>query len=96
MHYFTAIKRLAGAGHVIAPNTIRMKDNKGMVFNCTWDKTLTLGKHTFGLVCVVLSEPWCPHCLIDEWVIEAKGVGISFETGLLFPKLTKQGTVNLV
>lgn len=93
---YSAIKRLAGAGHVIAPNTIRMKDNKGMVCNCTWDKTLTLGKHTFGLVCVILSEPWCPHCLIDEWVIEAKGVGISFETGLLFPKLTKQGTVNLV
>ena len=36
---FTAIRRLAGAGYIIAPNTIRMPNNGGLVFYCTWDKT---------------------------------------------------------
>ena len=34
---FSAIKRLAGAGHVIAANTIRIPIDEGFVFNCTWD-----------------------------------------------------------
>ena len=29
---FTAIKRLAGAGHIIAPNVIRMPNNRELVF----------------------------------------------------------------
>ena len=33
---FSVIKRLAG--HVIAANTVRMLNNRGHVFNCTWDK----------------------------------------------------------
>ena len=37
---FTAIRRLAGAGYIIAPNTIRMPNNGGLVFDCTWDKIL--------------------------------------------------------
>ena len=37
---YTAIKRLAGAGYIIAPNTNRMPNNGGLVFDCTWDKTL--------------------------------------------------------
>ena len=44
---FTAIKRLAGAGHVTAPNTIRIPINDGLVFNCTWDKTLWMGVNCF-------------------------------------------------
>ena len=37
---YAVFKRLAGAGHVIAPNTIRIPYNGGLVFSCTWDKTL--------------------------------------------------------
>ena len=49
---FSVIKRLAGAGHGIAPNTIRIPNNKGFGFNCTWDKSLTMGSHYFGITCV--------------------------------------------
>ena len=35
---FTAIKSLAGAGNVIAPNVIRIPNIMGHAFNCTWDK----------------------------------------------------------
>ena len=42
---FTAIKRLAGAGNVIAPNTYIIPKNMGRAFNCTWDKTLRMGSH---------------------------------------------------
>ena len=61
---FTAIKRMAGAGHVIAPNVIRIPNNMGHVFNCTWDKTLRMGSHCFGFLCVKASEKWCAHCII--------------------------------
>jgi len=91
---FTAIKRLAGAGHVIAPNTIRIPNNMGHVFNCTWDKTLTLGAHCFGFLCMFGREPWCAHCIIDDWVKEAQSFGISFDKGLLFPKLTPKACIN--
>jgi len=91
---FTAIKRLAGAGHVIAPNTIRIPINEGLVFNCTWDKTLRMGVHCFGFLCVKGVDKWCAHCIIDEWVCYAKGFGITFEVGLLFPRLKGKGQVN--
>ena len=91
---FTAIKRLAGAGHVIAPNTIRIPNNMGHVFNCTWDKTLTLGAHCFGFLCMQGREPWCAHCAIDDWVTEAQSFNISFDKGLLFPKLTPKASIN--
>jgi len=91
---FTAIKRLAGAGHIIAPNTIRIPNNMGHVFNCTWDKTLTLGSHCFGFLCMYGREPWCAHCVIDDWVTEAQSFGIAFDKGLLFPKLSPKGTIN--
>ena len=58
---FTAIKRLAGAGHMIAPNTIRIPINEEMVFNCTWDKTLRMGVHCFGFLCVKGVDRWCAH-----------------------------------
>ena len=90
---FTAIKRLAGAGNVIAPNVIRIPNNMGHVFNCTWDKTLRMGTHCFGFLCVKDREPWCAHCIIDEWVEEAKSFGLSFQEGLLFPKLDPYGKV---
>jgi len=90
---FTAIKRLAGAGNVIAPNVVRIPNNMGHVFNCTWDKTLRLGSHCFGFLCVKDKEPWCAHCIIDEWVEEAKLFGISFQEGLLFPKLDPYGRI---
>ena len=48
---FSAIKRLAGAGHVVSPNTYRMPNNAGLVFNCTWDKTLRMNSHCFGFKC---------------------------------------------
>jgi len=47
---YTAIKRLAGAGNVIAPNVIRIPNNMGHAFNCTWDKTLRMGSHCFGFL----------------------------------------------
>ena len=68
---FTAIKRLAGAGNVIAPNVIRIPNNMGHVFNCTWDKTLRMGSHCFGFLCVRLTEKWCAHCKLKlglRWV----------------------------
>ena len=90
---FTAIKRLAGAGNVIAPNVIRIPNNMGHAFNCTWDKTLRMGSHCFGFLCVKGVEKWCAHCIIDEWVLEAKTFGISFDEGLLFPKLDACGKI---
>ena len=92
---YAVIKRLAGAGNVIAPNTIRIPNNGGLVFNCTWDKTLTMGSHCFGIICVKNKEPWCAHCLIDEWVQEAKTFGMSFHKGLLFPKISADGSVKM-
>ena len=92
---FSVIKRLAGAGHVISPNTIRIPNNGGLVFNCTWDKTLTMGSHCFGIICVSKKEPWCAHCIIDEWVKEAKSFGMRFDKGLLFPKINPDGTAHM-
>jgi len=47
---YTAIRRLAGAGYIIAPNTIRMPNNGGLVCDCTWDKTLRMDSHCLGEV----------------------------------------------
>ena len=83
---YSVIKRLAGAGHVISPNTIRIPIyNGGLVFNCTWDKTLTMGSHCFGIICVAKKEPWYVHYIIDAWVIEAKSFGMRFDRRLLLP-----------
>ena len=90
---FTAIKRLAGAGNIIAPNVIRMPNNRGLVFNCTWDKTLRMGSHCFGFLCMLHIESWCAHCIIDKWVLLAKSMNISFDRGLLFPRLEYDGTI---
>ena len=91
---FSAIKRMVGAGHIIAPNTIRIPCDSGLVFNCTWDKTLRMGVHCFGFLCVKGSEGWCAHCIIDEWVLFARSFfRISFHEGLLFPRLTNKGKV---
>ena len=92
---FTAIKRLAVAEHVIAPNTIRIPINDGLVFNCTWDKSLRMGVHCFGFLCVKGVDKWCAHCIIDEWVCYARLFGISFEVGLLFPSLKGKGKVKM-
>ena len=92
---FTAIKRLAGAGHIIAPNVIRMPNNRGLVFNCTWDKTLRMNSHCFGFLCCAGKEPWCAHCIIDEWVKLAKTFGLTFDRYLLFPRLNNNGTIIL-
>ena len=93
---FTAIKRLAGAGYIIAPNVIRMPNNGGLVFDCTWDKTLRMDSHCFGFFCMKGQEKWCAHCIIDEWVFLAKTMlNISFSGGLLFPRLDYDGTVKL-
>ena len=93
---FTAIKRLAGAGYIIAPNVIRMPNNGGLVFDCTWDKTLRMDSHCFGFFCMVGIEKWCAHCIIDQWVNLAKSMlNITFTGGLLFPRLDYDGTVKL-
>ena len=93
---YTAIKRLAGAGYIIAPNVIRMPNNGGLVFDCTWDKTLRMDSHCFGFFCMRGKEPWCAHCIIDEWVNLAKLLlKLTFEGGLLFPRLDYDGTVKL-
>ena len=83
---YAVIKRLAGAGHVIAPNTIRIHNNGGLFFNYTWDKTLTMGSHCFGIVCVKTKLPWCAHCIIDDWVEEAKTLGCPFIKACYFQK----------
>jgi len=92
---FTAIKRLAGAGHIIAPNVIRMPNNRGLVFNCTWDKTLRMSSHCFGFICSKETESWCAHCIIDEYALLAKNYGITFEKGKLFPRINYDGTIIL-
>jgi hypothetical protein len=41
-------------------------------------------------------EPWCAHCIIDEWVLLAKFMlKLTFAGGLLFPRLHYDGTVKL-
>ena len=91
---FIAIKRLAGAGYVLAPNTIRMPNNWGLVFGCTWDKTLRMNSHCLKFFCMKNKENWCAHCIIDEWVQCAKTFYISFEEGLLFPRLKSKGRID--
>jgi hypothetical protein len=91
-----AIRRLAGAGYIIAPNTIRMPNNGGLVFDCTWDKTLRMDSHCFGFFCMKGEEPWCAYCIIDEWVLLAKSMlKLTFTGGLLFPRLHYNGRVKL-
>ena len=93
---FTAIRRLAGAGYIVAPNTIRMPNNGGLVFDCTWDKTLRMDSHCFGFFCMKDQESWCAHCIIDEWVNLARAMlNLTFTGGLLFPRLNYDGTVKL-
>ena len=89
------IKRGAGAGHMIAPNVKRFPNNGGFAFNATWDKTLRFSSHCFGFRCEKDNESWCAHCIIDEWVSEAKKIGFSFDKGLLFPKLDRDGARTL-
>ena len=90
---YTYIKRLAGCGSCVASNTIRMPNNKGLVFKVTWDKTLRMTSHCFGFVCVKATEPWCAHCIIDMYVTIAKKFGFTFKTGLLFPKIGIDGSI---
>ena len=96
MHFVSQqLKRLAGAGNIIAPSVIRMPNNRGFVFNCTWEKTLHMNSHCFGFLCMIGVEDWCAHCIIDEWVLLAKSINISFDRGLLFPCLDYDGTIKL-
>ena len=92
---YTYIKRLAGCGWCIAPNTIRMPNNRGFVFKVTWDKTLRMNTHCFGFICVQDTEPWCAHCIIDLYVKIAKQFGLTFTTGLLFPKINTDGSIKV-
>ena len=92
---YTYIKRLAGCGWCVAPNVIRMPNNRGLVFRVTWDKTLRMESHCFGFVCMQGTDPWCAHCLIDLWVDTAKKFGLSFKTGLLFPRIDTDGTIKM-
>ena len=34
-------------------------------------------------------DKWCPHCINEEWVLGAKFFKISFDGGLLCPRLKK-------
>ena len=94
-YFYTYIKRLAGCGWCVAPNVIRMPNNRGLVFRVTWDKTLRMESHCFGFVCMQGTDPWCAHCLIDLWVDTAKKFGLSFKTGLLFPRIDTDGTIKM-
>jgi hypothetical protein len=91
---FSAIKRWEGAGNVVGANVVRMPNNEGLIFNCTWDKTLRFGSHSFGLKCVKNSKSWCAHCLIDVWACAAKKANIDVNQGLLFPKLRTDGSIS--
>ena len=91
---FTAVRRRAGAGHVITPNTIRLPNDMGLVLNCTWDKTLTIGMHCFGFLCMKGKERWCAHCIIDDYVLEAQSFGISFDKGLVVRLLPALGQIS--
>ena len=53
-----------------------------------------MGVHCFGFLCVKGGDRWCAHCIIDEWVECAKTFGISFDVGLLVPRLKSQGRVD--
>ena len=93
---FIAVRRLAGAGYVFTQNTIRMPNNWGLVFGCTWDKTLRMNSHCLKFFCMKNKENWCAHCIIDEWVNLAKSrLKLTFTGGLLFPRLDYDGTVKL-
>ena len=39
------------------------------------------------------TEPWCAHCIIDFYVKIAKQFGLTFTTGLLFPKINIDGSI---
>ena len=52
-----------------------------------------MSSQCFGFLCVKTVESWCDHCIIDDWVLEAKSFGLTFDKGLLFPKLDAHGTV---
>ena len=46
--------------------------------------------------CMKNKENWCAHCIIDEWVNLAKSrLKLTFNGGLLFPRLDYDGTVKL-
>ena len=73
-----------------------MPNNGGLVFDCTWDKTLRMDSHCFGFFCMKGKEKWCAHCIIDDWVYLAKVMlNSTFTGGLLFPRLDYDGTVKL-
>ena len=57
---------------------------------CEW----TLLKY-FGFLCVSGEEDWCAHCVIDQYVTLAKTFGLTFDRGLLFPRLKHDGTIIL-
>ena len=92
---FSVIKKLAGAGHVIASNTVRIPNSNSFLFNCTWDKTLTMGSHCFGITCVMKKDTWCAHCIIDDYVSEAKTFAIDLKKGLLFPKVNNDDSSHI-
>ena len=52
-----------------------------------------MGSHCFGFLCVQNVDSWCAHCIIDEWVQEAKTFGITINKGMLFPKLDAKGQI---
>ena len=52
-----------------------------------------MNSHYFGFLCVSGVEDWRAHCIIDEWVNLAKKYGLSFDRGLLFPRLNHDGTI---
>jgi hypothetical protein len=85
---FGAMKRGDCISKFISKNTMRMPNNKGLVFNFTWGKTLRGGtSHMFGIECTckeLEKDLLCSPCRIDEWVKEAKSWGWKFEEGYLF------------
>ena len=63
--YFVAIKRLATQDMYCSSYHSNFMEFR-MVFNCTWDKTLSLGVDCFGFFCV--STPDSAYCVIHGYV----------------------------
>ena len=94
---FCTSKRGDNIAKIVAKNVMRIPNQWGLVFNCTWGKTLRGGKgHMFGLecVCTFLEEKgFCASCCLDEYVKEAQKLGWEFDKGFLFSDAKKNKRV---
>ena len=82
---FDVHKRCDDVNKVVAKNVYKIPNEKGLIFNFTWGKTIRGMVHVFGMMCICDSEPdLCAVCSIEDYVNFAKEMGWSFRTGYLF------------